>query len=122
VAELCDAALYLIGHRDATSEQLTTFVKGPDFHHPGAAAEILLLPARPDPKTPAPGAVGLGDRGGGSSQGIAVGMATSIPPHNVAELCDAALYLIGHRDAQVPRPRSSFCQRARTRKPPRPVR
>jgi topoisomerase-4 subunit A len=28
------------------------------------------------------------------SQGIAVGMATSIPPHNVAELCDAALYLI----------------------------
>jgi topoisomerase IV subunit A len=28
------------------------------------------------------------------SQGIAVGMATAIPPHNVAELCDAALYLI----------------------------
>ena len=26
--------------------------------------------------------------------GIAVGMATSIPPHNVAELCDAALHLI----------------------------
>src|SRR5213594_267854 len=33
------------------------------------------------------------------SQGIAVGMATSIPPHNAAELCDAALYLIGHRNA-----------------------
>src|ERR1700759_1908100 len=33
------------------------------------------------------------------AQGIAVGMATSIPPHNVAELCDAALYLISHRDA-----------------------
>jgi topoisomerase IV subunit A len=28
--------------------------------------------------------------------GIAVGMATSIPPHNAAELCDAALYLIEH--------------------------
>ena len=28
------------------------------------------------------------------AQGIAVGMATSIPPHNMAELCDAALYLI----------------------------
>src|SRR5579871_2816714 len=28
------------------------------------------------------------------SQGIAVGMATSIPPHNVAELCDAALHII----------------------------
>src|SRR5215218_3246501 len=27
------------------------------------------------------------------SQGIAVGMATSIPPHNAAELCDAALHL-----------------------------
>ena len=26
------------------------------------------------------------------SQGIAVGMATSIPPHNAAELCDAALH------------------------------
>ena len=28
------------------------------------------------------------------SSGIAVGMATSIPPHNVGELCDAALHLI----------------------------
>jgi len=33
------------------------------------------------------------------SQGIAVGMATSIPPHNVAELLDAALYLIAHPKA-----------------------
>jgi topoisomerase IV subunit A len=33
------------------------------------------------------------------SQGIAVGMATSIPPHNAAELCDAALYLIAHPSA-----------------------
>ncbi|MFM9975064.1 MAG: DNA topoisomerase IV subunit A [Beijerinckiaceae bacterium] len=31
--------------------------------------------------------------------GIAVGMATSIPPHNAAELCDAALYLIEHPKA-----------------------
>src|SRR6201746_2426854 len=30
------------------------------------------------------------------SQGIAVGMATSTPPHNAAELCDAALHLIDH--------------------------
>ena len=30
------------------------------------------------------------------SNGIAVGMATSIPPHNVAELCEAALHLIKH--------------------------
>src|SRR6266851_1617378 len=34
------------------------------------------------------------------SQGIAVGMATSIPPHNVAELCDAALYLIDNPNAR----------------------
>ncbi len=30
------------------------------------------------------------------SQGIAVGMATSIPPHNAAELLDAALHLVEH--------------------------
>ena len=35
------------------------------------------------------------------AQGIAVGMATSIPPHNVAELCDAALHLIAHPDADA---------------------
>src|SRR5215475_1081005 len=35
------------------------------------------------------------------SQGIAVGMATSIPPHNIAELCDAALYLIAHPEADA---------------------
>jgi topoisomerase-4 subunit A len=34
------------------------------------------------------------------SQGIAVGMATSIPPHNAAELCDAALYLIDNPKAR----------------------
>ncbi len=33
------------------------------------------------------------------SQGIAVGMATAIPPHNVGELCDAALHLIAHPKA-----------------------
>jgi topoisomerase-4 subunit A len=34
------------------------------------------------------------------SQGIAVGMATAIPPHNVVELCDAALYLIDNPNAR----------------------
>src|SRR6202158_5790934 len=34
------------------------------------------------------------------SQGIAVGMATSIPPHNAAELCDAALHLIDKPQAK----------------------
>jgi topoisomerase-4 subunit A len=34
------------------------------------------------------------------AQGIAVGMATAIPPHNAAELCDAALHLIDHPGAK----------------------
>src|SRR4051794_7081952 len=33
------------------------------------------------------------------AQGIAVGMATSIPPHNAYELCQAALHLIDHPGA-----------------------
>lgn len=33
--------------------------------------------------------------------GIAVGMATSIPPHNAGELCDAALHLIKHPRASA---------------------
>jgi len=35
------------------------------------------------------------------AQGIAVGMATSVPPHNVAELFDAALHLISHPQADA---------------------
>ena len=35
------------------------------------------------------------------SAGIAVGMATNIPPHNVDELCAAALHLIKHPNATV---------------------
>ena len=34
------------------------------------------------------------------AQGIAVGMATAIPPHNAAELCDAALHLIEKPNAK----------------------
>ncbi len=34
------------------------------------------------------------------SSGIAVGMATNIPPHNIAELCDACLHLIRTPDAR----------------------
>src|SRR5689334_16801047 len=35
------------------------------------------------------------------SQGIAVGMATNIPPHNLAEVCNAALKLIDKPDASL---------------------
>jgi len=33
------------------------------------------------------------------SLGIAVGMATNIPPHNLSEICDATIYLISHTKA-----------------------
>src|SRR5499426_3022861 len=35
------------------------------------------------------------------TSGIAVGMATSIPPHNVEELCNALLHLIKHPNAHI---------------------
>ena len=62
------------------------------------------------------------------SSGIAVGMATNIPPHNAAELCDAAIHLIKSPNARIETlvdyvqgPVSSFDQCARTRNEPRPV-
>ena len=33
--------------------------------------------------------------------GIAVGMATNIPPHNLGEVCDAIVYLIDHPDCAI---------------------
>lgn len=35
------------------------------------------------------------------SQGIAVGMATSLPPHNLGEVCDALVHLIDHPEAEL---------------------
>jgi DNA gyrase subunit A len=35
------------------------------------------------------------------SSGIAVGMATSIPPHNLGEICEAVSYLVDHPQANV---------------------
>ena len=35
------------------------------------------------------------------AQGIAVGMATSIPPHNLNEICDALVHLIANPDASL---------------------
>ena len=35
------------------------------------------------------------------SSGIAVGMATNIPPHNLAELCDGITHYIDHRDCTI---------------------
>ncbi|MCG8432135.1 MAG: DNA gyrase subunit A, partial [Candidatus Omnitrophica bacterium] len=35
------------------------------------------------------------------SSGIAVGMATNIPPHNLAEVADAVVYLLDHPEAKI---------------------
>ena len=35
------------------------------------------------------------------SQGIAVGMATNIPPHNLRELCDGLIHFVAHPDASI---------------------
>src|SRR5262249_5455209 len=35
------------------------------------------------------------------SEGIAVGIATSIPPHNVGEICDALIWLTQHPNASI---------------------
>ena len=37
------------------------------------------------------------------ASGIAVGMATNIPPHNLGEVCDAIVYLIDHPEAATER-------------------
>ena len=55
----------------------------------GESEEPVLLPA------------GFPNLLANGAQGIAVGMATSIPPHNVVELADAALHLIKHPNASI---------------------
>src|SRR3984957_19690061 len=55
----------------------------------GENSEPVVLPAR-FPNLLANGA-----------SGIAVGMATSIPPHNILELCDALVHLVRHPRATV---------------------
>ncbi|MBF0611587.1 MAG: DNA topoisomerase IV subunit A [Magnetococcales bacterium] len=56
----------------------------------GSQQEPVVLPAR-FPNLLANGATG-----------IAVGMSTSIPPHNVGEILDACLWLIDHPHATIP--------------------
>ncbi len=55
----------------------------------GQANEPVVLPA------------GFPNLLANGAQGIAVGMATSIPPHNAGELCDALLHLLKHPEATV---------------------
>jgi topoisomerase-4 subunit A len=55
----------------------------------GAEAEPVVLPA------------GFPNLLANGAAGIAVGMATSIPPHNAGEVCAAALHLIAHPEAST---------------------
>ncbi|WP_428246579.1 DNA topoisomerase IV subunit A [Ferrovibrio sp.] len=55
----------------------------------GTEEEPIVLPA------------GLPNLLANGASGIAVGMATSIPPHNLPELCDGLLHLIKHRNASI---------------------
>ena len=55
----------------------------------GESEEPVLLPA------------GFPNLLANGAQGIAVGMATAIPPHNVIELADAALHLVKYPNASV---------------------
>src|SRR6201996_73625 len=81
-ARLTEAARLLL---DGIDEDAVDFRPTYD----GVAQEPVVLPAA-FPNLLANGA-----------QGIAVGMATAIPPHNLAELCDAALHLIENPNART---------------------
>ena len=81
-ARLTEVAQALL---DGIDEDAVDFVETYD----GEGEEPAVLPAR-FPNLLANGATG-----------IAVGMATSIPPHNAAEVCDALIHLLGHPDADV---------------------
>ncbi|MBM3659703.1 MAG: DNA gyrase subunit A [Actinobacteria bacterium] len=81
-AKLAPLAMELLGEID---EDTIDFVATYD----GENEEPTVLPARfPN----------LLVNGGG---GIAVGMATNIPPHNLREVIDATIHLIDHPDARV---------------------
>ncbi len=81
-ARMTDVAGLLL---DGLDEETVDFRPNYD----GSVEEPVVLPAA-FPNLLANGATG-----------IAVGMATSVPPHNVAELCDAALHLIKFPNAGV---------------------
>jgi DNA gyrase subunit A len=80
-ARLGPLAMELIGEIDEETVDFTAT-------YDGQREEPVVLPARfPN----------LLVNGGG---GIAVGMATNIPPHNLREVVDAAIYVLDHPDAR----------------------
>ena len=81
-ARLTDVAMSLLEGIDEDTVDFRPTYTGEDF-------EPLVLPAT------------LPNLLANGAQGIAVGMASAIPPHNLAELCDALFHLIKHPKATV---------------------
>lgn len=81
-ARLTDVAMALMADMDADTVNFRPTYDGED-------AEPMVMPA------------GFPNLLANGSEGIAVGMATSIPPHNAGELCDAMSYIIQHPDCKV---------------------
>ncbi|MCP4362136.1 MAG: DNA gyrase subunit A [Chloroflexi bacterium] len=79
-----EAKLARIAHELLEDIDKDTVDFGPNFDD--SLTEPQLLPAR------------LPNLLLNGSSGIAVGMATNIPPHNLSELCDAITYLIDNHD------------------------
>jgi len=81
-ARLTEVAMSMLAHIDQDTVDFRSTYSGED-------EEPIVLPSR------FPNLLANG------SEGIAVGMATSIPPHNVGELCDALSWLIAHPNAST---------------------
>ncbi|MBX7160078.1 MAG: DNA gyrase subunit A [Acidimicrobiia bacterium] len=79
-ARLSPLALHLL---DGINEETVDFIPNYDSQH----SEPMVLPAR------FPNLLVNG------SAGIAVGMATNIPPHDLGEVCDAVVHYLDHPDA-----------------------
>src|SRR5690606_27366281 len=76
-----------IGHELLADIDKETVDFGPNYD--GSEQEPLILPSR------IPNLLING------SSGIAVGMATNIPPHNLIEVVDACQHLLGNPDASI---------------------
>jgi topoisomerase-4 subunit A len=81
-AKLTDAAILLMEHMDNDTV---------DFRptYDGTEQEPVVMPA------------GFPNLLANGAEGIAVGMACAIPPHNILELCDALAYLIKTPNASI---------------------
>ncbi|HWQ04345.1 MAG TPA: DNA gyrase subunit A [Longilinea sp.] len=79
-----EARISVMAEEILTDLDKNTVDFSPNFD--GSLEEPLVMPAR------TPNLLLNG------SSGIAVGMATNIPPHNLRELCNAIIYLIDHYD------------------------